>query len=213
MSVPIYDGASAAASVLMSHTRRSRPFLFVEGICEVLLISHHYPDYSDQIVHCSGHTGVKEAIKVIEEWETSHNTKLLAMGFIDRDYSSHSHHSNYKRIAVTANRDVEVDIYLTPAGERLLREKATQSKCPDPRNTLSEAMHELCIVGLIRKYNSENACSWDINAINLEKCLNDDGSFNEDKYLLRFMQKNNISKTKKKSYITFFSRLQESRLS
>lgn len=189
MGAPSYDGQSAAASVIISPTTRARPVVFVEGVCEVRLISHHYPGHETQIVPCCGHAGVKEAIAVIEAWEESNNTKLSVLGFIDRDYGSRS---SYRRITVTNNRDIEIDMYMTAAGERLLREKASSSKCSDPRTTISNAMEELRIVGLIRKYNSDNACSWGINTINLERCINPDGSLNIDKLVSAVRQKNSL---------------------
>jgi len=189
MPVPAYDGAAAAASVLMSAEARIKPILFVEGHCEVLLLMHHHPQFIARIIPCGGHAGVREAINTIEIWEKLRNQKLSVLGFIDRDYGSNS---RYRRITVTNNRDLEVDLYLTPAAERLLREKASRIKCNNPRATISEAINVLQAVGLVRKFNAENMCGWSINDIRLDRCVDGDGSFDINKFYLRLRQINPI---------------------
>jgi hypothetical protein len=191
MAVPSYDGPAAAASVIMSPTVRGNPILFVEGICEVSLITHHFPEYEAQIVPCGGHEGVKEAIKAVEKWEAENMTLLTVLGFIDRDYGSRQ---RIRRITTSNHRDVEVDMYKSKAGERLLKEKASRNKCADARGTLDEAIDELRTIGLVRKLNSENGNRWNINDINLEKCIDKDGRIDTQKFFLLLQQKNCIEK-------------------
>jgi len=133
---------------------------------------------------------VEEAIATIKKWEVANSTRLKILGLIDNDYGVRD---SRPRIITSENRDVEVDMYMTTAGEKLLNEKASCKKCPNPRTTISEAMHQLYIVGLTRYYNSQNGCSWNINNINLEKCINPDGTFNSDKFLVLLGQENGIS--------------------
>ncbi|MHB1185771.1 MAG: hypothetical protein ACYC4A_13850 [Desulfobulbia bacterium] len=189
MAVPAYDGSAAATSVLMSAETRSNPILFVEGHCEVLLLTHHHPEFINRVVPCGGHLGVREAIRTIETWEKVKNQALRILGLLDRDYGSNSH---YRRITVTNNRDLEIDLYLTEASVRLLREKASNAKCVEPRATISEAINTLRTVGLVRKYNSEYECGWSINDINLENCVDRDGVFDSDKFFSRLRQINSI---------------------
>jgi hypothetical protein len=191
MSAPSYDGPTAAASVIMSPTVRTRPVLFVEGICEVRLISHHYPEYKTQIVSCGGHVGVKEAIATIAKWEVANETSLVVLGFIDRDYGSCL---NHRRITLSSYRDVEIDMYKSGAGERLLREKASRNKCSDARATVDEAIETLRVIGLVRKHNAESGNRWNINDVNLERCLDNDGELDIEKFISLLQQKNAIEK-------------------
>lgn len=191
MSAPAFTGQSAATSVLMSATTRSRPVVFVEGACEARLFSHHYPEYREQIVACGGHAGVKEALTVIEKWERTRNVTLHVLGFIDRDYGSHT---SYPRITVTTNRDIEIDLYMTPAAERLLAEKASTSKCPDPRVAISGAMGEMRVFGLIRKFNCDSSCLWSLNHIDLQRCVTSDGSLDADRLISVVLQTNGVDK-------------------
>jgi len=190
VSIPSYDSSSAAASVIMSRETRSKPFLFVEGICEVRLLSHHYPEHEKQFIACGGYNGVKEAIKIVELWEQKNKEKLKVLGFIDRDYGSRS---TYPRMTVTNNRDVEIDMYLTDAGVRMLKEKASASKCADPRLTIDTAINELRTIGLVRKYNSENEMNWDLNNIDIARCVKPCGAVNCDKYIQTLLRTNSIS--------------------
>ena len=191
MTVPSYDGPAAAASVIMSPTVRGNPVLFVEGICEVCLITHHFPEYETQIIPCGGHEGVKEALKAIEKWEAENKTSLKVLGFIDRDYGSRQ---RIRKITTSNYRDVEVDMYKSRAGERLLKEKASRNKCADSRAALDEAIDELRHIGLVRKFNSENGNRWNINDINLERCIDREGRIDTNKFFLLFQQKNDIKK-------------------
>ena len=191
MTAPAYDGPSAAASVIMSPMVRGRPVIFVEGICEVCLFTHHFPEYETQIVPCGGHAGVKEAIQVVEKWETANQTSIMVLGFIDRDYGSRK---RFRRITKSNHRDVEIDMYKSKAGERLLKEKASRRKCPDACATLDEAIDELRTIGLVRKHNSDNGNRWNINDVNLERCLDRDGGINTDKFLSLLQQKNGLKK-------------------
>lgn len=195
MDAPAYIGADAAAEVYMSHEMRAKAILLVEGICEVRLIAHHYPDCEKQVVACGGHLGVKEAIEAIEEWEEINGTKLKILGFVDRDYGCRS---TCRRITVTNNRDIEIDMYVTQAGERILREKASRKKCPDPRGAISSVMEELAFVGMIRMYNSQNGLNWSINGVNLEKCLDADGLLDRDKFFGQCAQLNGLSQDEQK---------------
>ncbi len=190
MAIPSYDGPSAAASVVMSPHVRLKPILFVEGSTEVLLMSHHFPEYEDQVISCGGHAGVKEAIEVLESWEEKNATALRMLGLIDKDYGVAS---KRKRITTTSNRDLEIDIYETKAGERLLREKASRVKCVDPRRSISEVLSELMPVGLVRLYSTVYKCAWKINCINLEVCVKIDGSLDFDKFLMMLARENKIS--------------------
>ena len=191
MTVPSYDGSTAAASIIMSPTVRKRPVLFVEGICEVCLITHHFPEYETQIVPCGGHAGVKEAIQAVEKWEAANETSLMVLGFIDRDYGSRK---RFRRITTSNHRDVEIDMYKSKAGERLLKEKASRNKCSDGRATLDEAIDELRTIGLVRKHNSDNGNRWNINDVNLERCMDKDGRVKNDKFFSLLQQKNSLLK-------------------
>jgi hypothetical protein len=142
-------------------------------------------------VPCGGHTGVKQAISVIEKWEKANGATLSVLGFMDRDYGARN---SYRRITVSNNRDVEIDMFMTGAGVRLLKEKASRKKCPSPRSAIAAAMKELRVVGLIRKYNSDNACSWAINSISLERCVDPSGSLSAKKVILLLQQANSINK-------------------
>ncbi len=191
MSAPSYDGAAAAASVIMSPTVRACPVLFVEGICEIRLIAHHCLEYETQIVSCGGHVGVKEAIAAIEKWEAAHDTSMMVLGFIDRDYGSCQ---NNRRITVSHYRDAEIDMYKSKAGERLLKEKASRNKCSDARATVDDAIEALRVIGLVRKYNAKIGNRWNINDVNLERCLDSAGELDSDKFLSLLQQKNAIEK-------------------
>jgi hypothetical protein len=209
MAVPAYDGATAATSVLMSAETRSNPILFVEGHCEVLLLMHHYPDFNSRIVPCGGHAGVRDAIETIERWEKQQNQTLRVLGLLDRDYGFNS---CYRRITMTNNRDIEIDLYLTPASERLLREKASRNKCTDPRTTITEALNALQAIGLVRKFNAENRCCWKINDINLEKCIGRDGEVNVNKFFLNLRQINPINDDQFNALQQYMAEQQEVRL-
>lgn len=196
MSAPSYSGADAAASLIMSETARGKSVVFVEGPCEVLLLEHHHPDCKDRIYPCGGHLGVREAIGAIEKWEQSKSQSLSVLGFLDKDYGASS---RYRRITTTNFRDIEVDLYLTPASKRLLREKASKVKCQNPERTIEEAIESLRIVGIVREYNSRNSKGWSINTIRIEKCLVGNGAFDSDKFIDLLCQRNSIDLADRKA--------------
>ncbi len=191
MYPPSYGGGAAAVSILMSANARSLPILFVEGTCEVKLFAHHFPDCEPQVVSCEGHQGVKDALAVIVKWENKNEEKLKVLGFIDRDYGGIS---TIPRITSSKNRDIEIDLYSTPAAVRMLKEKASQVKCKCPRASLDDALAQLQILGLIRKFNAEKKCSWTINTLKLENFIGTSGDIDRSKLISAILSKNAVSK-------------------
>ncbi len=202
MSVPSYDGAAAATSILMSKQMRELAILFVEGVCEVRLLIHHFPTFESQIVPCKGHLGVKDAIAIVNQWEENNGESLLVLGFVDKDYGAYKRTT---RITSTVSRDLEIDLFTTGAGERLLKEKASSTKCSNPRGTIDDALQELTFVGLIRKYNSEKGLGWSINHIDIDKFANQHGQIDSERFLSLIAQKNGLSQAQVsdlRNYIT-----------
>jgi hypothetical protein len=81
-------------------------------------------------------------------------------------------------------------MYKSKAGEKLLKEKASRSKCPDARAAVEEAIDALRAVGLVRKYNADNKKRWRIKEIDLERCIDSKGTLNTEKFLSLLQQKN-----------------------
>jgi hypothetical protein len=190
MPLPTFIGPTAATSILLSQAKRAKPILFVEGLSEVHLLLNHFPEFESQIVFCGGHAEVKAAISVVNAWEVSNSQKLRVLGFIDKDYGGNS---SFPRVTMTSNRDIEIDLYLAKAGEKLIREKASSVKCTDPRATITAAVSALRVLGLIRKYNADNNCGWAINKLQLDKYVLPDGIVDNNRIIETVLNENSVT--------------------
>lgn len=207
MSIPEYNGAAAAAAVIMSHTMRGHKILFVEAPSDGRVLEPLF-DNSFTAIAAKGVAGVLEAVSTIEKYNVKKGTSIDVLGFIDKDYL-HLRDDNgilgAGRIVTTMYRDIEIDLLHTPALKKLLKEKASSGKWSCEAQVANDVLSSLSKLSLLRAYNALNCNNWDFKSIDLSKYTSTTGELNYPKLEKAFRQKNHIQCTEWEAFETWAS--------